>query len=822
MAIVNHLKNIDAQRVFHAVAYGRHILSGNLAKSIVAGAEPNHVITLQQLLGRGPWDGIEAVWFKGLEIVPAKYKFYPGQQSTGMVDPVQGQDPVFSTDTPHSNIAWLRAELPQGVGDADTEATPPEGLAVIARTMRVADYNGSGNQIDFGYSTNPARQVADLLIRIGGIPTSRIDWGAWVEWRNYLSDLIAFDYRILAGIEGFGLTGSYYNGTAFDTLVTKRTDPVIEIASTAGSPGVGINADNFTVRWEGFVKARFTETYTFFVTHTHGIRLWVKNLAAPLIDQWGTSGTHSATVALTAAEFADIKLEWQHTTGNAEIRLEWQSASQAREVITHRALYPRVENRPRFETHPVFTAPTRLDDAVRAVANLCNSAYQEAGGKLRFFSLGQISTSAHTFTENGSIVNDSVKIIPRDILNVRNSWQARFRDIDTQFIDFPLDPVLIERRELIDAAGRRIDGEAIELFNTTPHQAYRTLDLAIKRAVDSEISLRLTGGPESYHVLPGDAVRVDLEFLDETNREFLVITANDSSSEDTADERQFEMIGWVIPTAPSAPTGLAAQVISSARIDWSWSVPATAVAGYEVQLDGGAWQSVGNVFAFSGTGFAPSSTHGLKVRAVDTEGLRSAETAQVQATTSSFVDTTPPTTPTNLQAAVLSTSQIDWSWGASTDNVGVTGYEVQLDGGAWQNIGNVLIFHGSGFNPATQHGLAVRAFDAAGNRSTATATVNATTNSAGDTTPPTVPGNLQAEALSFEEIRWTWTDSTDNVGVTGYEVRLDGGAWQSIGNILQFTGNGFESQTFHNLEVRAVDAAGNKSGIAGPVGAFTF
>jgi len=37
-------------------------------------------------------------------------------------------------------------------------------------------------------------------------------------------------------------------------------------------------------------------------------------------------------------------------------------------------------------------------------------------------------------------------------------------------------------------------------------------------------------------------------------------------------------------------------------------------------------------------------------------------------------DTTPPSTPTNLTAAAVSSSQINLSWTASTDNVGVTGY----------------------------------------------------------------------------------------------------------------------------------------------------
>src|SRR5262245_26245558 len=43
-------------------------------------------------------------------------------------------------------------------------------------------------------------------------------------------------------------------------------------------------------------------------------------------------------------------------------------------------------------------------------------------------------------------------------------------------------------------------------------------------------------------------------------------------------------------------------------------------------------------------------------------------------------DTRPPTVPTNLTASAVSSSQINLSWSASTDNVGVTGYRVYRSG----------------------------------------------------------------------------------------------------------------------------------------------
>lgn len=553
MGIVNHLKDVEAQNLFHTVAYGKHLVTGHLAKSSITGSSPTHIIKLQQMLGRGPWNACKGLWFNGLEIKSDKYKLYPGIQSTGMADVTQGQDAVFNTDVPHSSFAWMRAELASGVGEFDTKTSPPVGLVGVYETMKVDNYDNVGTADGvLSYSASPAREVADLIIRLGRRPTSRLDWGAWVDWRDYLGENIAFDYTALTDFDGIGLLTSLYNGVAFDTFVSKRVDPVLEFPSSSGSPGVGVNVDNFSVRFEGKIKPRFTETYTFYVGHTHGVKVWVNNLVTPLIDQWTTTGTHSATIALTAGSFYDIKIEWKHTTGNADLKFEWQSTSQAREVINHRCLYPKTENRPRYEAHPFFASPTRLDDAVRTVLNLCNSVVQEVNGKLRFLCLEQLGTTGRYHFTNDRVVDGSLSIEPRDLRTLRNSWQAHFRDIDSQYFEEPIDPVLIERPDLIEVAGRPIDGEAIELFNMPVHQAYRVLDNIVRRNVDSKWKATFTGMPETFPVVAGDRTLLDIEFRDLTSQDTLVLESNESPSEATADERTFTVQQWPAFTAYAA------------------------------------------------------------------------------------------------------------------------------------------------------------------------------------------------------------------------------------------------------------------------------
>jgi len=93
-------------------------------------------------------------------------------------------------------------------------------------------------------------------------------------------------------------------------------------------------------------------------------------------------------------------------------------------------------------------------------------------------------------------------------------------------------------------------------------------------------------------------------------------------------------------------------------------------------------------------------------------------------------DTQAPTNPTNLSASNVTDTTVDLSWNASTDNVGVTGYEV-FEGGS--SIGTVTgtSANVTGLTAGTSYSFNVRAFDAAGNNSGLSNTVSVTTTGGG-------------------------------------------------------------------------------------------
>jgi len=96
-------------------------------------------------------------------------------------------------------------------------------------------------------------------------------------------------------------------------------------------------------------------------------------------------------------------------------------------------------------------------------------------------------------------------------------------------------------------------------------------------------------------------------------------------------------------------------------------------------------------------------------------------------------DTTAPSVPSNLLASTVSTSQINLSWSASKDNVGVTGYRVeQCQGSACTNFTQIGILAGTTYqnnslSANTAYRYRVRSADAAGNLSAYSAIVSATT-----------------------------------------------------------------------------------------------
>ncbi len=119
---------------------------------------------------------------------------------------------------------------------------------------------------------------------------------------------------------------------------------------------------------------------------------------------------------------------------------------------------------------------------------------------------------------------------------------------------------------------------------------------------------------------------------------------------------------------------------------------------------------------------------------VSSEGSANVPQLDVTPSTGGTGDTQPPTVPANLTASAVSSSQINLSWSASSDNVGVTGYALYRNNAFLKNVSGTSTSD-TGLAASTSYGYFVKALDAAGNTSGNSATVTATTQSGGGTSP---------------------------------------------------------------------------------------
>ncbi len=117
-------------------------------------------------------------------------------------------------------------------------------------------------------------------------------------------------------------------------------------------------------------------------------------------------------------------------------------------------------------------------------------------------------------------------------------------------------------------------------------------------------------------------------------------------------------------------------------------------------------------------------------------------------------DTQAPTAPTNLTASAVSSSQINLSWTASTDNVGVTEYEIYR-GSTKVGSSVTTSYSDKGLSPSTVYSYTVKAMDAAGNLSAASNTASATTQAVSPTT------NLATGKTYTASTTWSASYSAD-------------------------------------------------------------
>jgi YVTN family beta-propeller protein len=126
-----------------------------------------------------------------------------------------------------------------------------------------------------------------------------------------------------------GLRGQYFNNlTLSGTHVLQRYEAV-NFGWKDGSPGPGVNANKFSVRWNGKVKAPTSGKYRFRTQSNDGVRLWVNGVR--VINNWTNHATTTNTspdVTLQAGVKYTITMEYYDYNGTAVAKLRWRKPGQ--------------------------------------------------------------------------------------------------------------------------------------------------------------------------------------------------------------------------------------------------------------------------------------------------------------------------------------------------------------------------------------------------------------------------------------------------------------------------------------------------------------
>ncbi|MET7693966.1 cellulase family glycosylhydrolase [Streptomyces sp. NPDC005483] len=154
-------------------------------------------------------------------------------------------------------------------------------------------------------------------------------------------------------------------------------------------------------------------------------------------------------------------------------------------------------------------------------------------------------------------------------------------------------------------------------------------------------------------------------------------------------------------------------------------------------------------------------------------------------------------------AEQLHIGYLAWSWSGNTDPV--------LD----------LVLN---FDPAQMTSWGKRIFNGANGIAQTAKEATVFGGGSGDTQAPTAPGTPTASAVTATSAHLTWTASSDNVGVAGYDVvRISGGTETKVAasTTNSVTVTGLSADTAYSFAVYARDAAGNRSARSATVSVTT-
>ncbi|MFE9098556.1 fibronectin type III domain-containing protein [Streptomyces sp. NPDC007264] len=271
---------------------------------------------------------------------------------------------------------------------------------------------------------------------------------------------------------------------------------------------------------------------------------------------------------------------------------------------------------------------------------------------------------------------------------------------------------------------------------------------------------------------------------------------------------------------PRAPLGITAVAGSatSVHVMWTRLSGGPEITRYEVcRGTTKAGEVPGDEHMVDITRLEPSTTYVFTVRARSTGGVLGPASREARATTPAAAadDARAPSRPGRASGRAVGSRAVRLAWGRSTDDRGVASYDIYQGGSKIHSVGGgrttAVI---TGLRAGRRYAFTVRARDAAGNLSPASAAVRLTTAPGSDDGRGTAPTRFRATAhradgAYYLDLSWVPPDA-DSV-VTEYRIHLDGQPATSLvwgGTVPRTTASysfyvGREAGVTHRVRIRA-------------------
>jgi uncharacterized protein (TIGR03437 family) len=265
------------------------------------------------------------------------------------------------------------------------------------------------------------------------------------------------------------------------------------------------------------------------------------------------------------------------------------------------------------------------------------------------------------------------------------------------------------------------------------------------------------------------------------------------------------------PPLPPAPT-LQVTATSSSQVHLSWSTTATGIILFSVErrTTTGVYSQISQPTAtstsFDDSGLIGSTTYLYRMRAQTGAGF-SLYSNEVTVTTLQAL----PAAPTNLQAAAISSSQVNLTWTNNAPDATAIRVEYLPAGSAnFADIGAAATLTSTGvpnLQTNTAYSFRVRAQNAAGYSTYSNMAMAKTLQAL-----PAAPTNLQATAISSSQVNLTWTNNAPDATAIRVESQVAGSTpFTDIGAAPSLTSTAItnlQPNTTYSFRVRAQNAAG--------------